>query len=304
MNAACARPRRPRRLLDRVAFSERPALRIVRCRELRARLSQPGRACARADGDLCARRADAEVLARAPRYAARGTVRGQARRLRRVLGRGGVGARGRELRRRVSARRASDGAAHRGGRRKSRRQRVHAFARIHGSRWRPRHVPAERRFDAMAIWNTFDQLAEPRTRAQSRAHAAAPDGVLALRVPNGEVYAALRRRLTTGNAMVRRAARAIMAQNNLLGFPYRAGFSPASLAPAAGRNRVRGGRRPGRRARADADEWTQAMGAPRGNGWSSGLVGCRCPALAPLGALVRGLRSAEGVQTFSHLPCV
>ena len=53
--------------------------------------------------------------------------------------------------------------------------------------------------------------------------------VLALRVPNGEFYARVRRRMVEGSRPVRAAARAVLAQNNLLTFPYRWGFTPDSL---------------------------------------------------------------------------
>ncbi len=157
------------------------------------------------------------------------TVRGQARRLRRALGRGGAGL---EVGSYVGAflHAARDvGLSFEGV---DVNPVVNTFVRSRGFTVRDgdlAHFPAERRFDAVAIWNTFDQLAEPRTALKAAHALLRDDGVLALRVPNGEVYAALRRRLTTGNAIVRRAARALMAQNNLLTFPYRAGFSPASL---------------------------------------------------------------------------
>jgi hypothetical protein len=51
-------------------------------------------------------------------------------------------------------------------------------------------------------------------------------GLLAIRVPNGGFYAALRPLLRGPLAGVARLA---LAHNNLLGFPYRHGFTPASL---------------------------------------------------------------------------
>jgi hypothetical protein len=56
-----------------------------------------------------------------------------------------------------------------------------------------------------------------------------PDGVLALRVPNGGFYAAWRAALSRG-LVIGHTARAVLAQNNLLTFPYRWGFTPRSLA--------------------------------------------------------------------------
>ena len=53
-----------------------------------------------------------------------------------------------------------------------------------------------------------------------------PRGTLAIRVPNGGFYAAVRRRL---DGMAGPVARTLLAHNNLLGFPYRHGFTVRSL---------------------------------------------------------------------------
>jgi SAM-dependent methyltransferase len=83
------------------------------------------------------------------------------------------------------------------------------------------------RVDAVAIWNCLDQLVDPLSAIRAaRAHLA-PGGMLAVRVPNGACYAAMRPLLRTRLAPL---AREWLAQNNLLGFPYRFGFTPASLA--------------------------------------------------------------------------
>jgi SAM-dependent methyltransferase len=91
-------------------------------------------------------------------------------------------------------------------------------------------MPAERdgRADAVAIWNTFDQLQAPREAVTAARRLLRADGVLVIRVPNGAFYARLRSRLARGGVR-RSVAGALLAQNNLLGFPYRAGFSPSSL---------------------------------------------------------------------------
>ncbi len=44
---------------------------------------------------------------------------------------------------------------------------------------------ARRLFDVVAIWNTFDQLGDPRAAAEAAWRMLRPDGTLALRVPNG-----------------------------------------------------------------------------------------------------------------------
>jgi SAM-dependent methyltransferase len=81
-------------------------------------------------------------------------------------------------------------------------------------------------FDAVAIWNCFDQLPDPRSAARAARGLLKPNGVVAIRVPNGAFYAAVRRRLDGVAAPV---ARALLAHNNLLGFPYRHGFTVRSL---------------------------------------------------------------------------
>ena len=83
-----------------------------------------------------------------------------------------------------------------------------------------------RPFDVVAIWNCFDQLPDPRAAARAARSMLGPGGMLALRVPNGGFYAAVRRRL---DGVAGPVARALLAHNNLLGFPYRHGFTVRSL---------------------------------------------------------------------------
>jgi len=85
----------------------------------------------------------------------------------------------------------------------------------------------ETRVDAITIWNTFDQLADPRAVLAAAAKRLRPGGLLALRVPNGGYFARALRRSANGE-------RTRLAQNNLLAFPYRWGFTPASLAALIG----------------------------------------------------------------------
>jgi SAM-dependent methyltransferase len=82
-------------------------------------------------------------------------------------------------------------------------------------------------FDTVAIWNCFDQLPDPRAAARAAHALLRPMGVLAIRVPNGAFYAAVRRRL---HGITGPIARALLAHNNLLGFPYRHGFTVRSMA--------------------------------------------------------------------------
>lgn len=81
-------------------------------------------------------------------------------------------------------------------------------------------------FDAVAFWNCFDQLPDPAAAARAARAALSPGGLIALRVPNGAFYARWRRRL---GGPLGPLATTLLAHNNLLGFPYRYGFTPASL---------------------------------------------------------------------------
>jgi 2-polyprenyl-3-methyl-5-hydroxy-6-metoxy-1,4-benzoquinol methylase len=87
-------------------------------------------------------------------------------------------------------------------------------------------LPLKRKYDAIVIWNTFEQLPDVRA-ATVRSHELLREGgLLAVRIPNGAFYEKWRRRL--GGPMNAIAAR-MLAHNNLLGFPYRQGFSESSM---------------------------------------------------------------------------
>ena len=115
-----------------------------------------------------------------------------------------------------------------------------------------------RTYDAVAIWNCFDQLPEPGDAARSARALLRPGGTLAVRVPNGGFYAALRP-LLSGPAGG--AARALLAHNNLLGFPYRNGFTPESLALLLQRAGFEAVRTFGDTLVTVADEWTRPWAA-------------------------------------------
>ena len=76
-------------------------------------------------------------------------------------------------------------------------------------------------FDAITIWNTFDQLPRPRAALAAALKLLRPGGVLILRFPNGACY----RRWIQQKPLPVRA----LAWNNLLGFPYLHGFGLQSL---------------------------------------------------------------------------
>ena len=81
--------------------------------------------------------------------------------------------------------------------------------------------------DAVALWNCFDQLPDPRGALRRIRGRVRPGGVVAIRVPNGALYAAC---VDHGRGGGGAAATWLLATNNLLGFPYRHGFTPSSLA--------------------------------------------------------------------------
>lgn len=216
----------PEQLTDRVAFSQRPALRIVECRGCELLYRNP-RERAHELEDIYGRAEvepavlDALYDTQLPSYAA------QARRLTRVVGRAG---RGLEV---GSYSGAFLGAAAREGWSfegldigeaavAAIRRRGH---RVHVGDLASRAEHAER-YDAIAVWNTFEQLADPRADAAIAARLLAPGGTLVVRVPNGRFYASLRRQLRGPFAPV---ARMLLAHNNLLAFPYRHGFGTRSL---------------------------------------------------------------------------
>jgi SAM-dependent methyltransferase len=83
--------------------------------------------------------------------------------------------------------------------------------------------------DVLAIWNTFDQLPDPRPTLALAARWLSPGGVLALRVPHATCYRMLRARWRAAGRPARRFHLACLAWNNLLGFPYLHGYTVAAL---------------------------------------------------------------------------
>ena len=216
----------PERLVDRVAFSQDPPWRVVQCRQCSLVYRNP----VERREELRSTYAD-ETPARDAMLALHETqrraYRAQAARLGRQLeGRGS----GLEVGSYVGAFLAaarSTGWSFEG---LDVNRAVNAFARSLGFVVHDGDLEsfrADRTFDAVAIWNTFDQLPDPRAGVRAAARLLRDGGVLALRVPNGDCYRRWRGRLGTG---ARPLAVWILAHNNLLTFPYRFGFSPRSLA--------------------------------------------------------------------------
>lgn len=116
----------------------------------------------------------------------------------------------------------------------------------------------DRTADVVAIWNCLDQLPDPAGTVRAAARHLAPGGMLAVRVPNGACYAAMRPRLRGALAPL---AREWLAQNNLLGFPYRYGFTAGALARLMARSGFRVERVVGDVLVPIADRWTRPWAA-------------------------------------------
>ena len=84
-------------------------------------------------------------------------------------------------------------------------------------------------FDVVAIWNTFEQLPDVRVACHAARRILRDGGTLVVRVPNGAFYVPWHRRFHRGGVIARRMAEQVLAHNNLLTFPYRQGFTHASL---------------------------------------------------------------------------
>jgi SAM-dependent methyltransferase len=86
-------------------------------------------------------------------------------------------------------------------------------------------------FDAVFIWNCYEQIGDPkRTLAESR-RLLKPGGLLVVRTPSGLFYSTCQQLLRdpTLRADAKEFLLGSMAYNNLLGFPYLYGHSPATL---------------------------------------------------------------------------
>lgn len=85
-------------------------------------------------------------------------------------------------------------------------------------------------FDGVFIWNTFEQIEEPRALLDEVRRVLRPGGVLVIRTPNALFYEVcealleLRRPLDAHDALV-----VALGHANLLGFPHLYGYSAASL---------------------------------------------------------------------------
>lgn len=84
--------------------------------------------------------------------------------------------------------------------------------------------------DCLAIWNTFDQLADPRTTLDLAAVTVRNGGILALRVPHGLCFERLLTQWRSATDFEERLLwEACLAWNNLFSFPYLFGHTLESL---------------------------------------------------------------------------
>jgi SAM-dependent methyltransferase len=83
--------------------------------------------------------------------------------------------------------------------------------------------------DGVTIWNTFDQLPDPRVTLVTVCQLLRPGGVLVVRVPNGECFRWAVKQLRTLPWPWAGWLRAMLAWNNLLAFPYLYGYSVHTL---------------------------------------------------------------------------
>jgi len=79
------------------------------------------------------------------------------------------------------------------------------------------------------VWNTFDQLPDPRPLLEEAVVLLRNGGVLVLRIPNGACFAWMLRMRSLLPLKLRRPFDVAMACNNLLTFPYLYGYSALQL---------------------------------------------------------------------------
>ena len=84
-------------------------------------------------------------------------------------------------------------------------------------------------FDAVIIWNTFDQVPDPHPLLDHAVSLLRNGGLLVLRVPNGACFAWMAGLRACLPRQLRRPFDIAMACNNLLTFPYLYGYSAVQL---------------------------------------------------------------------------
>jgi SAM-dependent methyltransferase len=215
----------PEQLMDRVAFSQEPPLRLARCVRCTHVFRNP-REREEALGAAYDDEAPDESVLQALFQTQREAYAAQADRLTEVAGRSG---RGLEV------------GSYAGGFLAAARdrgwvfegvdisERVTAFTVRQGFNvtfGEITTVTTKRPYDAVAIWNTFEQLYDSRAATAAARRLIRDGGVLAVRIPNGGFYTRWRKQLGGPVGVV---AERMLAHNNLLTFPYRQGFTRRSL---------------------------------------------------------------------------
>jgi SAM-dependent methyltransferase len=212
-------------LMDRVAFSQRAPLRLVRCDDCGLVYRNPVERATEVAEIYEEEGPDASVL-RALHDTQRSAYDAQAARLTEIFGRRGTGI---EVGSYVGAFLAAARDAGWQFTGVDVNAETNAFTRSLGFQVDDgtiESLDAERRADVVAFWNCLDQLTDPPSAVRAARTHLASGGMLAVRVPNGACYAAFQPLLGSPLAGV---AREWLAQNNLLGFPYRYGFTPTAL---------------------------------------------------------------------------
>jgi SAM-dependent methyltransferase len=246
-----------RNLVDRVAFSQDAPLRLVRCRDCGHVYRNPRERRETLDAAYNSDVPDESVL-RTLFDTQRGAYAAQARRLVEVAGAHGRGlevgsyvggflAAARDHGWEFEGVDVSEGAtafAARGG-----------FTVTCGE---ITSVVVSAPYDAIAIWNTFEQLYDSRVAVDAARKLLRDDGMLVVRIPNGSFYERWRARL---DGPLGGVAERLLAHNNLLGFPYRQGFTERSLGRLLGGCGFMIVRVFGDTLVPIADQWTTTLGA-------------------------------------------
>jgi SAM-dependent methyltransferase len=222
-------------LMDRVAFSQRAPLRLVQCDDCGLVYRNPVERATEVS-EIYEEEGPDESVLRALHETQRPAYDAQAARLTEIFGRRGTGI---EVGSYVGAflAAARDAGWQFAG--VDVNARTNAFTRALGFEVHDGTIESldgGRRVDVVAIWNCLDQLADPASALRAARAQLTTGGMLAVRVPNGACYAAFRPLLRSPLAGI---AREWLAQNNLLGFPYRYGFTPTAVARLVERNGMR-----------------------------------------------------------------
>jgi SAM-dependent methyltransferase len=217
----------PERLTDRLAFSQAPPIRLAECTRCDHIYRNPWERKESLAAAYTAAPPSNHTL-ESIYEAQRKTSRRQVQRLTRILGRTG---RGLEVGSYAGGFLAAANAMGWTFEGLDLSEAVCGFARKKG--WRVSSgeletFPATQPFDAIAIWNTFEQMYDTRAALVAAGRLLRPDGILALRFPNGAFYRTWRTRL---NDALHSLAIRVLSHNNLMGFPYRQGFTRSSAEP-------------------------------------------------------------------------